>query len=209
MFENYWAWCRERSAPIALGIAMLGLCVAVGGPLLRAQLTRPPQAVETADPFATLAEPVVVATTAPLAPAVLVVYVTGAVAHPDVYVVSEGARIKDAVVAAGGLRNDAAGAAINLAAPLSDAQHIHIPSLDEAAEPVEVSKVSSAGDLLNLNIASAADLEELPGIGATIAARIVEYRQANGPFTSTDDLRSVAGVGDKLFDQIKDSIRVE
>jgi competence protein ComEA len=209
MFEDYWAWCRERSAPIALLIAALGLCVAVAGPFVRAQLATPAPAAPPTDPFAAIAEPPIAATTEPKAPIPLVVYITGAVARPDVYVVPEGARVKDAVVAAGGLRGDAAGAAVNLAAPLSDAQHIHIPSLDDAAETVEASNASNAGGLLNLNIASAADLEELPGIGATIAGRIVEYRQTNGPFTSIDDLRNVAGIGDKVFDQIKESIRVE
>jgi competence protein ComEA len=209
MFEDSWAWCCERSTPIALCIVALGLCVAIGGPILRTQLAAPAAPSFVDDPFAAPQVPSSVVEEVPATSRALVVYITGAIARPDVYVVPEGARVKDVVVAAGGLRADAASAVINLAAPLSDAQHIHIPSLDEAAEPIAASAVGSTDGQLNLNIATAADLEELPGIGATIAARIVDYRQANGPFTSIDDLRNVAGVGEKVFEKIRDSIRVE
>lgn len=149
------------------------------------------------------------------APAQLVVYVTGAVPRPDVYLLPPGARVKDAVVAAGGLGSDAAAEQINLAEPLSDAAHIHVPSLAEAAAAPDSagsaaatapgSPAGSAGDgasLIDLNRASAAELEELPGIGKTIAERIVARRSEAGPYQSVEDLREVTGVGEKLYSQI-------
>lgn len=132
----------------------------------------------------------------------LVVYVSGAVVAPDVYRLPPGARVKDAVAAAGGLRPDAAGEGVNLAEPVSDAQHVHIPAI--AAGPAGEGAAAGAADaaLVDLNLASPAELEELPGVGKVLAERIVARREEQGPFASVDDLRDVAGVGAKLFEQI-------
>lgn len=136
------------------------------------------------------------------APAELIVYVTGAVARPDVYRLAPGARAKDAVVAAGGLAPDAAAELVNLAAPLADAAHVHIPGSAEAAAPAAAGPAGAASSLLDLNTASAADLEELPGIGTTIAGRIIARRTEQGPYTAVEELREVTGVGEKLYAQI-------
>jgi competence protein ComEA len=145
------------------------------------------------------------ARTTPIAEYVIV-YISGAVLHPDVYQLPPDARVKDVVLAAGGLTEDAAAEQINLAERIADAQHIHIPSQNEAAaapaaEPAGASTASEDA-LLNINTASAADIEDLPGIGPAFAQRIVEYRTANGPFQSVEDLQKVKGIGPALFEDI-------
>lgn len=133
----------------------------------------------------------------------LVVYVSGAVPRPDVYRLAPGARVKDAVVAAGGLRPDAAAELINLAEPLADAAHVHIPAASAAAGSPAVARAAQAEpELIDLNAAAEADLEELPGVGTTLAARIVARRAEVGPYGAVEELREVTGVGEKLYAQI-------
>jgi competence protein ComEA len=151
----------------------------------------------------------------------LVVYVTGAVLAPDVYRLPAGARVKDAVVAAGGLSPDAASEQVNLAEPVSDAQHVHVPFFtdlaspavagaeDGPAEPSQPGEGGEGGDgLIDLNRASAAELEELPGVGPTLAARILARREEQGPYGSVEELNEVTGVGAKLFAQIAPLVTV-
>jgi competence protein ComEA len=147
----------------------------------------------------------------------LVVYVTGAVLAPDVYRLPAGARVKDAVTAAGGLSPDAAGERVNLAGPLSDAQHVHVPFFAElaaqggaATEATEGEGGQPGGDdgLIDLNRAGASELEELPGVGPTLAGRIVARREEHGPFGSVEELHEVTGVGAKLFAQIAPLVTV-
>lgn len=159
-------------------------------------------------------------TVAPTAtPAPLVVYVSGAVVHPGVYELPPGSRVVHAIQAAGGLTDEAAPEAVNQAAPLQDGAQVHVPTKEEVetgkvpAAPVQVPAVgpgsSQAGTpLLNLNTATAAELEALPGIGPTLAARIVEDRQTNGPFATVDDLKRVNGIGDKILERIRPYVTV-
>jgi competence protein ComEA len=146
------------------------------------------------------------------AAAFAVVYISGAVRHPDVYQVPAAARMKDVVVAAGGLTDDAAADRINLAEHIADAQHIHIPRQGEdPPEPAAGGETAPAGEqtaLLDINTASAADLDGLPGIGQSIAQRIVEYRTTNGPFQAVEDLQKVKGIGPALFAKITSLITV-
>ncbi|NTU78180.1 MAG: ComEA family DNA-binding protein [Chloroflexales bacterium] len=145
------------------------------------------------------------------APAELIVYVSGAVPHPDVYLLPPGARVKDAVVAAGGLTPDAAVEQLNLAEALSDAAHIHVPTMVEATAPgpAEPAAGSDSAGLLDLNRATAADLEDLPGIGATLAERIVARRAEAGPYSAVEELREVTGIGEKLYSQIAPLLTVK
>lgn len=142
----------------------------------------------------------------------VVVYISGAVAQPDTYALPADARVKDVVLAAGGLSADAATDSINLAERIADAQHIHIPRVGDAAlvqaQGAAAPDAGSSG-LINLNSASPAELEELPRIGAALAERIVEWRGANGPFQSIEDVQKVKGVSASVFDEIKDLISVE
>lgn len=144
----------------------------------------------------------------------LIVYVSGAVNAPDVYILPPDARTKDAILAAGGFAPEADPDAINLAAPLTDGQQIRVPARGSVVSaPAEHEQMpqgasASSGGVIDLNAASAAELEELPGIGQSLAARIVEYRQANGPFASVEDLRKVRGIGASLYAQIATLVTV-
>jgi competence protein ComEA len=140
------------------------------------------------------------------APARLVVYITGAVRAPDVYELPADARVKDLVVAAGGLAPDADAEQVNLAARLKDGQQLHIPRLGEGRAAATGAGAGPA--LVDLNTASADALEALDGVGQTTARKIVEYRDANGPFTSVEELKNVKGIGPSLFDKIAAQVTV-
>jgi competence protein ComEA len=151
------------------------------------------------------------ATNTPSIPSTVIVYVSGAVSAPDVYELPLDARIKDLVLAAGGLTADADAARINLAERLKDSEHIHVPrqgeSSDDAAVAADTAGAAQGGPL-DLNTASASDLDNLPGIGKSFADRIIEYRTTNGPFTSVEDLQKVKGIGAALFAKIAPLVSV-
>lgn len=136
----------------------------------------------------------------------VIVYVSGAVRAPDVYRLPRAARIKDLVLAAGGLSADADAERINLAERVADGQHIHVPRVGEAVAPSDAAAPAGTGaggeQLIDINTASAADLDGLPGIGQALAQRIIEYRTSNGAFKSPEDLRNVKGIGPALFEKI-------
>lgn len=144
--------------------------------------------------------------------------VGGAVVHPGVYELSKGARIYEAVTAAGGLAPDAATRDLNLAAFVTDGQKIWVSTKEEEAIlPVEQSNVQtadgavqggSASGLLDLNRATKEELMTLPGIGEAKAEAILSYRENNGPFAETADIMKISGIKNAVFDQIKDRVTV-
>ena len=139
---------------------------------------------------------------------VLCVYICGAVLRPGVYELEAGSRIVSAVEAAGGFLPDAATEAVNLAKRLEDGMQIVVPTMAEAeAQRTEVSR-QEAG-LVNLNTASVAELCTLSGIGEAKAEAILAYRTEIGAFSSIEQLKEVTGIGDSLFNQIKESIYIE
>lgn len=150
----------------------------------------------------------------------LVVHVAGAVRHPGVVRCASGSRVGDAVSAAGGLLGNAAGDAVNLARTIADGEMIYIPTLDEvAAGAVPPTPVDGGGPggaaspgvvdgLIDLNTATADQLQTLPGVGPAISARIVSDREANGPFAAPEDLMRVSGIGQKKFAAVKDLVTV-
>ena len=139
-------------------------------------------------------------------PSPIKVYVSGAVARPGVYTLPAAARVADAVAAAGGLTESADEARINLAQPLQDGAHVHVPARGEAT-PKEGSTARGAakggtGEAqfpVNVNTASAEDLEAIPGIGPAMAARII----ANRPYGAVDDLLRVKGIGPATLEKIR------
>jgi competence protein ComEA len=144
----------------------------------------------------------------PPTPAPLVVDVAGAVPRPGVYELPDGSRVKDAVDAAGGFLAEADRAGLNLAAPLEDGQRLEIPFL-AGAEPVGAARVDepAALDLIDINTADAETLSTLPGIGPTLAQRIIDYRESpRGPFYDITDIMNVEGIGPSTFENIKDLI---
>lgn len=144
------------------------------------------------------------------------VYVTGAVSHPDVYLLAPGSIVKDAIEVAGGATQDADLALINLAQELRDQQQIYVPHMGEADAPPPVTGGERGSDLgelisggkININTAAPEELETLPGIGPALAQRIVEHREVNGPFTTIEDITQVSGIGDATFEKLKDRITV-
>jgi competence protein ComEA len=148
-------------------------------------------------------------------PSPLRIYVSGAVLHPDVYLLPPGSIVKDALLAAGGAGDDADLDRINLAAQVGDGQHVYVPHYGEAAAPMVPSDpygsraaLDGAGGRVNINTATQAELETLPGIGPSLAARIVAYREAHGPFAAPEDITAVSGIGPATFEEIRDLITI-
>lgn len=148
-------------------------------------------------------------------PSQLVVDVKGAVAKPGLYTLAAGARVNDAVKAAGGLTSQSDPKSINLAQKLSDEAVVYVASKDENISVVASTTASSAmsqegnESKVNLNTATEADLQTISGIGAKRAADIVAYREANGGFKSVDDLNNVSGIGDKTMESIRPYVTVD
>jgi competence protein ComEA len=157
--------------------------------------------------------PVPAASASPSPAVVLLVDVAGWVRHPGVYEFEEGARVIDAIDAAGGARSGALLQSLNLAAPLTDGTQILVPKeVDQGVTPPTAGSGSSggavAGALINVNTASATELEALPGVGEVIAQAIVDYRTENGPFASVDQLLDVSGIGDATLENIRELVTV-
>lgn len=135
------------------------------------------------------------------------VYVCGAVASPDVYLLDPGAIIKDAIGMAGGVTAEADLTRVNLALSLQDGDQVYVPVKGEENAPTPESLVRTAGKV-NINKASLAELQTLPGIGEIYAQRIIEYRTMHGPFQSVEDLLQVRGIGNATLDRLRDLITV-
>lgn len=145
----------------------------------------------------------------------VVVHIAGAVHEPQVLYLEAGARVVDAVNAAGGLTEDAAPEGANLAAPAQDGDMIYVPTVDEvesgqlppAAEPGSSGDTGSdSGGPVDLNLADAADLEQLSGIGPALAERIIAHRETHGGFNSLEELAAVSGIGPAIIESIGDDV---
>ena len=142
------------------------------------------------------------------------VHVAGEVLRPGVVTLPEGAIVLDAITAVGGLVPDADPAQLNLAAPVSDGMQVLIGStaeprgdLNGAAAPAPGG--GAGGGALDLNTATAAELETLPGVGPVMAAAILAWREENGRFTAVEELQEVSGIGPKTFEKLKPLVRVQ
>ena len=144
----------------------------------------------------------------------LLVHVLGAVAKPGLVELAAGSRVVDAVAAAGGFTVEADPAGVNLARPVVDGEQLVVLAIGAAPPPGSAagsgaasSGVSPAGDgVVHLNTADLAALDTLPRIGPALAQRIIDWRDANGPFTSVDQLLEVAGIGDAVFAGLADRV---
>lgn len=163
------------------------------------------------------------------APRLLAVHVAGAVHEPGVHWVPEGARVNDAVVAAGGARADGVPHALNLAAPVRDGEKIYVPAEQELEDQMEVAPALGADHaprqsaqapgsrleaadpgrlLVNINRAGVQELTALPGIGPALAQRIVAYRAQVGQFRQVDDLLGVSGIGPKTLERLRPHLTI-
>ena len=132
----------------------------------------------------------------------LFVHVSGCVANPGLYELEEGSRLASAIEAAGGFTEDACDS-VNLARRLEDGEMVVVlPMSAGSGANEEIPEVKTASSLININTATAEELEQLPGIGPSTAQKIVSDRMANGSFKSPDDLKRVTGIGDKKFETI-------
>ena len=198
----------ERASPraralvgaiVVVVLVALGITVAVG--IVRSGSSAP-EIVPLDDP------------TAAIAAGTLYVHVSGAVVRPGLYRLEGAARLVDAVAAAGGFTDEADDAGVNLARPVSDGEQIVVPvrgvvppgSVGGAGETGASSP--GTGGRVNLNTATAADLDTLPRVGPAIAQRIIEWRTANGRFTAVDDLLSVPGIGEKMLEALRPLVGV-
>jgi competence protein ComEA len=193
----------SRSTVVAFLI--VALAVAVGAALLITSqpepveiVVNPPQPTATPEPSST--------------PGPIRVYVTGAVAEPNITVdLPAGSRVEDAIEAAGGLTDDADPGRINLADLLRDGDQVHVSRVGETVEatPDIILATPSGGVRVNVNTATIDELDSLPEIGPSLAADIIAYREANGPFASLEDLDQVPGIGPVVLDAIADLIEFE
>ncbi|MGH2724877.1 MAG: helix-hairpin-helix domain-containing protein [Actinomycetota bacterium] len=201
-------WLSGLSRRELVLVALVGLMVVGGAGLWYARSMPQPLAVR--------AEPAPEAAATP-SPAVLFVHVAGWVKAPGVYELREGARVIDAVQMAGGPRRGAELGALNLAAPLTDGQQVIVPRVlpnappgapPAAASGAPPSTGSADGGPVNINTATADQLEALPGIGPVLAQRIIDFREKNGPFSSVDQLEDVSGIGPVTMEGLRDLVTI-
>ena len=142
--------------------------------------------------------------------ATVVVSVVGSVARPGLVTLPEGARVADAVTAAGGLLPDADPASVNLAAVVSDGQQVAVgvPGAVAAGGTVGGTDAPSGAGPVDLNAATAPDLDALPGIGPVLAQRIVEHRERNGPFRTVEQRDDVPGIGPTTYAELAELVTV-
>jgi competence protein ComEA len=180
----------SRRQALVLAAAALALLVVAGRTLAGAGAA----AEQPAPAQPLLAEP---AAAAPR----LVVHVAGSVKRPGLYRLREGKRVADAVARAGGATAPADTAAINLAAPLADGMQVLVPRRVPGG-----GGIGAAGGRVSLSSATAAELDNLPGIGPVTAQKILDYRAAHGGFGSVDDLDAIPGIGPARIEQIRDVV---
>lgn len=215
---------RAVGAPFAIGAVVFVLAIIVA--ILISFMNRPGAETEGSgaagapgsvtegvrDPAAEAGEPAGVASPeAGEAADVIFAHVVGEIGAPGVVELPHGARVADAIAAAGGATDGAALAGVNLARPVTDGEQIVVPSAleglggsGEGLPPVE--QLPGQPSVIRLNTADAAELEQLPRIGPAIAARIIEWRTQNGPFASVDALLDVPGIGPKTLDGFRELV---
>ncbi len=207
---------HPRGRHVLLAVLSTSLFWVIAGGLTLVLWRKPePVAFEIQPPPAT-STPLPTATTAPLA-----VNVGGAVLQPGVVLLTPGARVQDAIAAAGGLAAKADAGQLSLARPLQDGEKLVVPliptatptrSPNTAPEPTAAeSSAPAPGEVsrVNINTASLEVLDTLPGIGPKTAQAIVDYRTANGPFASAEALLEVKGIGESTLARIRELIVIE
>ena len=184
-------------------LALLGLGWAVVGTVL----TPGGQTVEVAAPVDEGVDPAELSD-GPVPADVVVLHVTGAVGEPGIVELPLGSRVVDAIAAARGPTDDADLGAVNLARVVADGEQLYVPRVGEAPPASSGGTGPDAQGRININTADAAALETLAGVGPALAARIIAWREQNGPFRSVDELTAVSGIGPKTLDGMRDQVTV-
>jgi len=156
---------------------------------------------------------------------IIIVHITGGINKPGIVKLKENSRIEDAIKAAGGLTEDSDISNVNLAYMLEDGIKIRIPLIDDLNDSnnndgyitedsgkgvvIEDNLNNSSTLIVNINKASQTELETLPGIGPSIATKIIQYREKNGRFSKKEDIKNVTGIGNSKYANIKDFIVVK
>jgi competence protein ComEA len=198
-----------RVSPGEVALAGLLAAVVVAGSFVVSGRTKAPPAPALKIEHVASSE----ATPSPSAPPLLV-HVAGKVVAPGVYALPTGSRVRDAVAAAGGPAPGADPNALNLAAPVADGEQVVVPAVGEAPPALPGPSGPLAGGSggpvgkTNLNTATQAQLEELPGVGPKLAQRLLAYRQRKGRFKSTRDLLEVEGFGPKKLAALEEQVTV-
>lgn len=143
----------------------------------------------------------------------IVIDIEGAVNAPGLYTLAADSRVGEAIEAAGGFASDAQPGATNLAQKLSDGEQIFVPTIEETQGATSaVSKAampsSKRDGKININTASAEELQVLSGVGPALSGRIIDYRESKGRFSSIEDIKEVSGIGETRFENLKDKICV-
>ena len=186
---------RRARFRVGAGAVLVLLLVGLGGAVLVSTL------LPRTDQSAVVA-PVESSAPLPVTQGILV-HVLGAVAAPGLYELQEGDRVVDAIALAGGLADGADPAGVNLARLVSDGEQLVVPL--EGAAPAPGQPVAGDGRV-NINTADATALDTLPRVGPAMAERIIAWREANGGFSSIEDLLDVSGIGDATLDGMRDLV---
>ena len=174
-----------------------GAAVVVAAVVIGLVIARPPTPGATST--------AAIATVVP-ASVTLTVHVSGSVVQPGLVTVGEGARVADAIAAAGGATPDADLGGINLAEAIADGARLHVPRIGDSA--VDSPRGTDAEGLISINRATVAELQELPGVGPVLAQRIVDRRESSGGFNVIEDLLDVPGIGERILAGMRDLIVV-
>lgn len=143
----------------------------------------------------------------------MLVDVKGAVKNPGVYEASEGERVNDIINKAGGILQNGEKNAVNFAMKVTDEMIIYVPYIGEEEEAAideasNQASLSSSEGLININKASETELLELPGVGPSKAAAIIEYREQNGGFSAKEDIKNITGIGEKTYEKLEPLISI-
>lgn len=179
-------------------MAIFGLLLAFGGYLLFFKEEEPDWEVA----------PQATTISSELISEMILVDIKGEIKNPGVYELSQGARMQELILMAGGFTSEAEERQLNLAERLVDQQMVYVPNTEEVELVTELLGNETKESLININTADISELQQLSGIGPAKAQAIIDYRDENGKFSSVDELTQVSGFGEKTLDKLRNSIKI-
>ena len=199
---------ENKKRIIAIGIVVI-ICLIIG--IILALNTKEYTEITTAEVFDTTEEETIIETLNTIK-----IHISGEVNYNGILELEEGSRIDDAIKQAGGATQNADINKINLAYELSDGQKIYIPNINEEENKEYIMQNSGLEgeeekiqEKININKATQTELETLPGVGPSLALKIIKHRKENGKFKSIEELKNVSGVGENKYEELKELIKVK